>query len=57
MKKEKDLSKSISGTCFHSKLELAGMAFFYPILLLIGGCIAKIPIHAQLLSCHRARLA
>ena len=25
MKKEKDLSKSISGTYFHSKLELAGM--------------------------------
>jgi hypothetical protein len=57
MNKEKDLSKSISGTYFHSKLELAGMAFFYPILLLIGGCIAKIPIQAQLLSCQRARLA
>jgi hypothetical protein len=57
MKKEKDPSKSISGTYFLLRVGLAGMAFFFPILLLIGGCVAKVLSKAQLLSCDPASLA
>jgi hypothetical protein len=48
MKKEKDPSKSISGTYFSLRVGLAGMAFFFPILLLIGGCLAKVPIQGSI---------
>jgi len=42
MKMEKGLGKSISGTYFSFRVGLAGMAFFFPILLLIGGSVAKL---------------
>jgi hypothetical protein len=56
MKKAKDPKKYISGTYFSLRVGLAFMAFAFPIVLLIGGCIAKIPIQGSMSAYYHAAL-
>jgi len=56
MKKAKDLSQYISRTYFSLRIGLAVMAFAFPILLLIGGYFAKVPIQSSMSAYYHASL-
>ena len=50
----KDSSKYISATYFSLRIGLAAMAFAFPILLLIGGYSAKIPVQGSMSAYYHA---
>jgi hypothetical protein len=54
MKDIKDSSRYISATYFALRIGLATMAFVFPILLLIGGYSAKIPIQGSMSAYYHA---
>jgi hypothetical protein len=56
MKKAKDLSKSIAGSYFSLRVGLAVTAFAFPVLLLVGGVIAKVPIQGSISAYYHATL-
>jgi hypothetical protein len=55
-KRDKDLSKSISGTYFSLRTGLAFLAFAFPLLLLLGGSFAKVPIQGSMSAYYHATL-
>jgi hypothetical protein len=56
MKKVKDLSKSIARSYFFLRIGLAVMAFAFPVLLLVGGLLAKVPIQGSMSAYYHATL-